>query len=89
MDEAARKDLDETRRLLYMALVFSRTDGYEVAATLINTLKHHQGVDPAEDAPEGHASAELVDRVVNYVNGQGGSDEWLIAQIVRVTKQGD
>ena len=59
-----------------------------MAATLINTLKHHQGIDPAADAPTGHASDELINRVVNYVNGQGDSDEWLVEQIDRATRQG-
>ena len=56
MDEAQRKDLDETRRLLYMALVYNRTTRYELAGTLINTLLHHQKVNKTQD--------EVIDLVV-------------------------
>lgn len=86
MDEARARDLDETRRLLYMALVFKRTEKYELAGTLINALKHHQGVDVVETPPLGHASDELVDRVVNYVNGDGDPDGWLTEQIRHLTE---
>ena len=86
MDDSRAKDLDETRRLLYMALVFSRTKKYELAGTLINALKHHQRVDIAETPPNGAASEELIDRVVNYVNGKGDPDGWLIGQIGRLTE---
>ena len=34
-------DLDETRRLLYMALMSSRTERYVLAGTLVNALAHH------------------------------------------------
>jgi hypothetical protein len=86
VDETRARDLDETRRLLYMALVFSRTEKYELAGTLINALKHHQGVDPDPDAGAGHASAELVNRVVAYVNGHGDQDGWLLKQIEAATE---
>lgn len=86
MDEARARDLDETRRLLYMALVFNRTKKYELAGTLINALKHHQDVDPAATPPPGRASAELVDRVVSYVNGDGDPDGWLTGQIQAITE---
>ena len=42
-DDAAR-DLDETRRLLYIALACGRTEHHDLAGTLINALRHHQGV---------------------------------------------
>lgn len=48
-NEAAR-DLDETRRLLYMALLKPRSDRwYNLAGTLVNALAHHGlGIDPDE-----------------------------------------
>jgi hypothetical protein len=42
--DVARKDADEIRRLLYMALLVGRTKKYNLAGTLINALRHHQGV---------------------------------------------
>jgi len=39
------KDRDETRRLLYMALVCGKTKRYNLAGTLINAMRHHQGND--------------------------------------------
>jgi hypothetical protein len=73
-DNAAR-DLDETRRLLYMALVVGKTKKYNLAGTLINAIRHHQGVeDPA-----------LEEKVVAYVNGDGVNidDTWIRGQIQR------
>jgi hypothetical protein len=44
-----QRDLDETRRVAYMALLCGKTDRYEVAATTINALVHHgAGVDFSE-----------------------------------------
>ena len=40
-----RKDFDETRRLLYMALLAGHTKRYNLAGTLVNALKHHHAVD--------------------------------------------
>jgi hypothetical protein len=61
-DEARRKDLDETRRLLYMAKAASRTDKYELVGTLVNALKHHQGSsEPAE---------VIMDRLIRIVEGK-------------------
>lgn len=47
MDE---KDLDETRRLLYMALAAGRTDKYNLVGTLTNALAHHSGLVKIGDA---------------------------------------
>lgn len=48
MDRGPR-DLDETRRLLYMALAASRTEKYSLVGTLVNALAHHNlGIDPDE-----------------------------------------
>lgn len=42
-------DLDETRRLLYMALWVGSTDRYELAGTLTNALVHHAPQLPRRD----------------------------------------
>ena len=67
------RDLDETRRLLYMALVASKTKKYNLAGTLVNALRHHQGVtDP-----------DLEERVVAQV--EGADDEaWARGQVARI-----
>lgn len=84
LSSAQVADLDETRRLLYMALVVRRTEKYELAGTLINALKHHQGVDVEPNARTGVASDALVNRVVAYLNGDRQQDDWLITQIAKL-----
>lgn len=71
MDDAQRRDLDETRRLCYMALLVKRTGKYELAGTLAHSLIHHIGVDLDP--------AEVMDRVVRIVNGDGTAADirWL------------
>lgn len=75
--EDKSRDLDETRRLLYMALVIPRTKKYNLAGTLINALRHHQGV----------ADADLEDRVVSHVEGTAADESWLRDQISRVNAE--
>ncbi len=72
-------DLDETRRLLYMALVVGQTKKYNLAGTLINALRHHQGV----------TDADLEDRVLHQVEGTetGDDDTWVRGQISRITDE--
>jgi hypothetical protein len=81
MDDARRKDLDETRRLAYMALLVNRTKKYELAASLVNALVHHQQVD---DRPE-----LVIGRILDVLGEPGPEQEeaedWLRAQITRVT----
>lgn len=81
LSDAAVRDLDETRRLLYMALLVSRTKKYNLAGTLVNAIRHHQHADPDEDNP-----AVLEDRVVAYCNGTSDSpadDAWVRDQVRR------
>jgi hypothetical protein len=73
-------DLDETRRLLYMALLATRTKKYNLAGTLVNALRHHQGV----------TDADLEDKVVAQVEGIDGADEsWVREQIARINDELD
>lgn len=76
--EARAKDLDETRRLLYMALVASRTKRYNLVGTLVNALKHHQKIDEDVDV--------MFDRLIPLVEGTGQADDrrWLLDQIERI-----
>ena len=80
--------LDETRRLLYMALLRPRTGKYELAGSLVNALAHHH--------PDGTSAEEIADHVVNVIEGadapdglgpQTGSREWLAGQIRRITEE--
>jgi len=78
--ESRDRDLDETRRLLYMALVVGKTKKYNLAGTLINALRHHQGV----------TDADLEDKVVAQVEGTDGADEtWVRAEIARINDELD
>jgi hypothetical protein len=76
LTDAAARDLDETRRLLYMTLFVGKTDRWELAGTLVNALRHHQGVqDP-----------DLEDKITDYLNRVPGElaaedDTWIRAQI--------
>lgn len=73
--DSSARDYDETRRLLYMALVAGRTKKYNLAGTLINALRHHQGID----------DTDLEDRVIAAVEGEDGSGDWLRDQISRLS----
>ena len=49
-EEGRKRDLDETRRLAYMALMSKGTQNYELAATIANALVHHQQAAEVGDA---------------------------------------
>lgn len=73
LSDVAVRDLDETRRLLYMALVVRKTTKYNLAGTLINAIRHHQGAgDP-----------DLEDKIVAYVEGEDVDETWVRDQIRR------
>lgn len=80
LGESDRKDLDETRRLLYMALMVNRTKKYNLAGTIVNAMKHHQ-------KHEADVS-ELMDHIVALVNGEGDS-AWARGQIEAITAKLD
>lgn len=84
-EDEARKDLDETRRLLYMALLRQRTEKYELAGTIVNALVHHQGAgDPAN---------VVADRVIGVIEGIGDITElasnemWVRDRIDRISEK--
>jgi len=77
-----REGLDETRRLLYMALLRSRTEKYELAGTLVNALAHHH------PDPDGASAEEIADHVIEVI--EGGEEihrTWLLGQISRMTRK--
>lgn len=77
LDVHDTQDLDETRRLLYMALVADKTKKYNLAGSLINALRHHQGVtDP-----------DLEAKVITQVESSGTDETWAREQISRITEQ--
>ena len=78
-----RTDFDETRRLLYMALLRSRTEKYALAGTLVNALVHHHAVD-------GLSADEVADHVVRVIEGgeqDEGSRVWLQEQVARISAE--
>jgi hypothetical protein len=78
-----KTDFDETRRLLYMALLVPRTKRYNLAGTLVNALKHHHAVDDDLDVDV------IADHVVDVLEGNddAGSRAWLREQIDRITAE--
>lgn len=82
MAEASRRrDLDETRRVAYMALA-ARSRAPELVATIVNALAHHGlAVDP--DLATRHVQNLVSDMPVN----QGASERWLQGQIDQITDE--
>jgi hypothetical protein len=79
IDDTRAKDLDETRRLCYMALVYQRADGsHELAGTLVNALLHHQRIDEPVDV--------VIDRVLDALVGGEGLG-WVRSQIDRINEE--
>ena len=72
------RDLDETRRLLYVVLYAPMTANPEIVGSLVNALAHYGvGVDPEVSAPA------IIARI------DGGSGDWLRRQIDAVTALAD
>jgi hypothetical protein len=82
-DANRRRDLDEARRLLYMALVVGRARQHqsaELVATIVNSLVHHQSTVAVDEA-----AAHVAAVVRGDVGGE--SERWLEAQIERITHE--
>lgn len=76
------RDFDETRRLLYMALLRNQTEKYTLAGTLVNALVHHHAVGlPVEDVIR-HVLAVIEDRT-----GAAESGAWMREQVGRITAE--
>ena len=79
--EQRRRDLDETRRVAYMALLSSRIGNPEVAATIVNAFAHHGlGLDPAE-------VARHVGELLTMASPDPESERWLQGQIDEINRQ--
>jgi hypothetical protein len=76
--ERRRSDLDETRRVAYMALIAGESRHYELVATVANALAHH-----GMQVPFPEAAAHLA-RVASG-DTEGESARWLQQQIDRLT----
>lgn len=78
------RDLDETRRIAYMALACRETERYELVATIVNALAHHGSAINPDDAMK---------YVVTIVKGGPGdvgeSLTWLRDEIGRITAELD
>jgi hypothetical protein len=82
-DANRRRDLDEARRLLYMALVVGRARQHqsaELVATIVNSLVHHQSAVAVDEA-----AAHVAAVVRGDVGGE--SERWLEAEIERITHE--
>lgn len=80
--DSDKTDFDETRRLLYMALLVPRTKRYNLAGTLVNALKHHHAVDSLD-------ADTIADHVVSVLEGDDSTDSpaWLREQIDHITAE--
>jgi hypothetical protein len=83
--ERRRTDLDETRRVAYMALIAGETgwtvqsvSGYQLIATVANAFAHHGLQVPFEEA-----AAHLAQVVSGETDGDSG--RWLREQIDQLT----
>ena len=78
--EARGRDLDETRRLAYMALVAPKTNHPDLVATVGNALAHHRSLLIPFEESAVHLAAFL-DR------GEYESEQWLRNLIYRITNE--
>lgn len=70
------RDLDETRRLLYMSRYAHKTNRYALVGTIVNALAHHSAkIDPEVSGPI----------LVELVN-TGEDDGWVREQIAKITE---
>jgi hypothetical protein len=73
-EEQERKDLDETRRILLMALAIGTAGEHraEVAATTVNALAYHSSLLPPAEAQDilgqFHAGGDQQERIQNLVD---------------------
>ena len=81
IDDTRAKDLDEVRRVCYMALLRPRTEKYELAATVVNALVHHQRVEEPED--------QVIEFVLAAIDGdgKGSGTAWVRQQIDRISEE--
>jgi hypothetical protein len=80
--EQRLRDLDETRRIAYMALLASRSSrSPEIGATIVNALAHHGlGLDPEE-------VAQHVEGLLAMASPDPRDEQWLQGVIDRITDE--
>ncbi len=81
-EQGRKRDLDETRRLAYMALMSKGNRNYELAATIANALVHHQ-----QAAAVGDALIYLTTLADDGSGNTDESEEWLNEQIWAITEK--
>ena len=74
------RDLDETRRVAYMALASVDYHDRELAGTLVNALVHHQRAATVDEAMQ-QVTALLKDPQDEHARG------WLLSHVQRITAQ--
>ena len=78
-----QRDLDETRRIAYMALACRETERYELVATIVNALAHHGSAADPDQAMR---------HLINITKGGPDVDNslaWLRGEIGRLTTELD
>lgn len=78
---ADSEDLDETRRLLYMALADVDRKDRTLAASLVNALVHHQKAETEE------AALQHVTNLLNMDYGTEADRSWAFRHIRRITAE--
>lgn len=81
-----RRDLDETRRLAYMALQLDEIPHAELNATLINALVHH-GLETDQDVAMEQIAFLLSPNASTRTKDE--SKDWVFKQIERITDELD
>ena len=78
-----QRDLDETRRIAYMALACRETERYDLVATVVNALAHHGSAVDSDQA---------MTHLITIIRGDPGVDNslaWLRGEISRLTLELD
>lgn len=84
--KARRRDLDETRRLTYMALIASKSRHPELVGTVGHALAYHGLAVPFDQAA--HHLAAVVDHPPGMADDQiRASEQWLRDLIDRITRE--
>lgn len=80
--ESRKRDLDETRRLAYFALMSKGTRNYELAATVTNAIEHHQ---------QGAEFGEAFKHLKTLADGGPGdisvAEDWIYSQIFEIGEE--
>jgi hypothetical protein len=78
--DSRRKDLNETRRVLYMARLAGQTPHAELVGTIVNALAHHGSEIDAREASV---------MVADAINGGAAGRVWVDQQIAQITAKLD